>query len=140
MRRVTGVTVKPGVVLLIVMALITGLLIGNVPAQASLYEDYPHMIVEWLKFRMEPAQRQHYIDSDSAIWTPALSQYPGFIDKVAWLDPAHEDEVIFVIRWASREQWKAIDEDELTAITQRFDAAFGEPYDMLESKEFYPQP
>lgn len=106
---------------------------------ASPYEVSPNMIVEWLKFRMDPAQRQHYLETDSAIWTPALAEYPGFIDKVTWLDPEHRDQVVFVIRWASREQWKAIAEDELTAITQRFDEAFGESYDMLESKEFYPQ-
>ncbi len=98
------------------------------------------MIVEWLKFRMNPAQRQHYIDTDSAIWTPALAQYPGFIDKVTWLDPDHDDEVVFVIRWASREQWKAISEAELTDITQQFDSAFGADYTLLESKEFYPHP
>ncbi|MEO1592924.1 MAG: TIGR03792 family protein [Cyanobacteria bacterium J06632_22] len=98
------------------------------------------MVVEWLKFRMDPAQRQHYIEADGAIWTPALAQYPGFIDKVTWIDPEHDDEVVFVIRWASQAQWQSIDEDELTEITQRFDRAFGESYDMLESKAFYPQP
>ncbi|MEM6353632.1 MAG: TIGR03792 family protein [Cyanobacteria bacterium P01_D01_bin.14] len=120
------------------------LMLGCLPARASLsagvYDNYPDMVIEWLKFRMDPALRQQYIDTDSQIWTPALAEYAGFIDKVTWLDPAHADEVVFVIRWASREQWKAIGEDELTEITQRFDAAFGAEYEMVESKEFYPQP
>ena len=132
---------RPRFGLLVLIAGLLSLMLGVTPALASAYQDEANnMIVEWLKFRMDPAQRQHYIDTDSAIWTPTLAQYPGFIDKATWLDPAHDDEVVLVIRWASREQWKAINEDELTEITQRFDEAFGASYDMLESKEFYPQP
>ncbi len=96
----------------------------------------PAMVIEWLKFRVEPAQRDRYLSIDNEIWTSALASYPGFLDKTTWLDPNHDDEVIFVIAWATREQWKAIPEDELDEINQRFDAALGFDYELLESKEF----
>ncbi|NEZ57488.1 TIGR03792 family protein [Leptolyngbyaceae cyanobacterium CCMR0082] len=94
------------------------------------------MVIEWLKFRVEPAQRGRYLEIDEEIWTTALESYPGFLDKTTWLDPNHDDEVIFVIAWATREQWKSIPEEELEQINQRFDAALGIDYDLMESKEF----
>ncbi|ESA38404.1 cyanobacterial tigr03792 family [Leptolyngbya sp. Heron Island J] len=96
----------------------------------------PSMVIEWLKFRVEPAQRDRYLAVDDEIWTSALESYPGFLDKTTWLDPNHDDEVIFVIAWATREQWKAIPEADLEQINQRFDAALGFDYEMLESREF----
>lgn len=95
------------------------------------------MVIEWLKFRVEPTQRDRYLMIDEQIWTQALETYPGFLEKKTWLDPNHDDEVIFVIAWATREQWKAIPEDELVQINQRFDDALGINYDLVESKEFY---
>ncbi len=96
----------------------------------------PAMVIEWLKFRVDAAQRDRYLTIDNEIWTPALAEYPGFLDKTTWLDPNHDDEVIFVITWATREQWKAIPEDDLESINQRFDQALGIDYEMLESQEF----
>ena len=96
----------------------------------------PSMVIEWLKFKVPPAQRQRYLTVDDEIWTSALATYPGFVDKTTWLDPGHDDEVIFVISWATREQWKAIPEADLVRINQRFDQALGFGYEMLESKEF----
>ena len=94
------------------------------------------MVIEWLKFKVPLAQRDYYLAIDDEIWTSALATYPGFLDKTTWIDPNHDDEVIFIISWATREQWKAIPDDELDQINQRFDQALGFEYEMLESKEF----
>ncbi|NEQ49360.1 MAG: TIGR03792 family protein [Leptolyngbya sp. SIO3F4] len=94
------------------------------------------MVIEWLKFRVPTTQRERYLVLDDEIWTTALASYPGFLEKKTWLDPNHDDEVIFVISWATREQWKAIPEDDLDQINQRFDESLGFGYEMLESKEF----
>ena len=103
---------------------------------AATLNPQPAMVIEWLKFRVDPVQRDRYLAIDNEIWTPALATYPGFLDKKTWLDPSHNDEVIFVISWATREQWKAIPEDDLEQINQRFDEALGIDYDLVESKEF----
>lgn len=100
------------------------------------FDSQSSMVIEWLKFRVDATQRDRYLAIDDEIWTSALKTYPGFLDKTTWLDPNHEDEVIFVIAWSTREQWKAIPEDDLEQINQRFDAALGISYDLLESKEF----
>ena len=109
--------------------------ITPVNAEAT-HNPQPSMVIEWLKFRVEPAQRERYLAIDDEIWTSALASYPGFLDKTTWLDPNHDDEVIFVIAWATREQWKAIPETDLEQIHQRFDTALGFDYEMLESREF----
>lgn len=96
----------------------------------------PSMVIEWLKFRVDATQRDRYLAIDDEIWTSSLATYPGFLDKTTWLDPDHDDEVIFVIAWATREQWQAIPEEELEQINQRFDIALGLDYEMIEAKEF----
>ncbi len=106
-----------------------------VDAAANL-NSQPSMVIEWLKFRVDPAQRDRYLAIDDEIWTSALATYPGFIDKTVWLDPNRDDEVIFVIAWATREQWKAIPQEEIDQINQRFDAALGIDHYLIESKEF----
>ena len=121
-----------------VVALWAAVLWTSNPVSAEVtLNSQPSMVVEWLKFRVDPAQRSRYLEIDEAIWTTALKTYPGFLDKTTWLDPNHDDEVIFVISWATREQWKAIPEEELEQINQDFDTTQGFDYDFLESKEFY---
>lgn len=120
------------------VALWAALLWTSNPVSAEVtLNSQPSMVIEWLKFRVDPAQRSRYLEIDEAIWTTALETYPGFVDKTTWLDPNHDDEVIFVISWATREQWKAIPEEELEQINQNFDTTLGFDYDFLESKEFY---
>lgn len=95
------------------------------------------MVIEWLKFRVAPEAREKFIQQDEAIWTATLSKQPGFISKEVWLAPDKANEVIFIIRWQSRQQWKAIPMDVLTATERQFARAMGRTnYKMLESKEF----
>lgn len=94
------------------------------------------MVVEWLTFEMAPEDRQCFIEKDTEIWTAALRQYPGFVSKEIWLDPALANRVTGVIRWSTRAAWKAIPADELEAVSQQFDQALGFDYAMVESREF----
>ncbi|NEP17938.1 MAG: TIGR03792 family protein [Leptolyngbya sp. SIO4C1] len=97
------------------------------------------MVIEWLKIRVAPEQRNLYLETDAKIWTPALQQYPGFIDKAVWLDPAEPAEIVFVIRWETRSQWKSIPVEALDRVTQAFDQAFALDYELVEEKEYCPQ-
>ena len=95
------------------------------------------MVIEWLKVRVDEKMRERYIQIDEEIWTTALAQYPGFLGKEIWLSPSHSDELIMVIQWATREQWKAIPEAELKVIEEQFDTALGtRDYKIIEAKEF----
>jgi uncharacterized protein (TIGR03792 family) len=97
------------------------------------------MVIEWLKFRVDPESREKFIQQDDAIWTAALSTYPGFLGKEVWIDPIEPGEVIFTIRWQTREQWKSIPAKDLTQIEQQFSTAMKKmniDYKMIESKEY----
>jgi uncharacterized protein (TIGR03792 family) len=95
------------------------------------------MVIEWLKFRVTPEAREKFIEQDEVIWTATLATYPGFLRKEVWLDPSISDEVVLIIRWQSREQWKAVPIDVLRATEEKFAAAMGQSnYEMIETKEY----
>jgi uncharacterized protein (TIGR03792 family) len=95
------------------------------------------MVIEWLKFRVVAESREKFIKLDKEIWTASLAGYSGFLGKEVWIEPIAADEVIFTIRWQSRQQWKSIPPKDLAAIEARFSTAMGSTdYKMLESKEY----
>ncbi|NJN12908.1 MAG: TIGR03792 family protein [Richelia sp. RM2_1_2] len=92
--------------------------------------------MELLKFKIAPEYREQYIQRDAEIWTAALANYPGFIGKELWINPNDSTELVMVIRWKTRKQWKSIPSEEIDAITQRFDQELGFSYEMVESSEY----
>lgn len=95
------------------------------------------MIIEWLKIKVAPDLREKYIQEDEKIWTTALTNYPGFLGKEVWIDPAKPSEVVLVIHWADREAWKAVPASELEATEQRFAQVMGNgTYEMIEAGEY----
>jgi uncharacterized protein (TIGR03792 family) len=94
------------------------------------------MVIEWLTFAVDPDNRETFIRLDNEIWTAALSEYPGYLSKEVWISPDLLDQVVFVVRWQTREQWKGIPQDVLDAIEQRFDQAVTFPYRMIDAREY----
>jgi uncharacterized protein (TIGR03792 family) len=97
------------------------------------------MVIEWLKFRVDSAGREKFIQQDEIVWTAALSTYPGYLGKEVWIEPKTADKVIFIIRWQTREQWKSISVKDLVKIERKFSDVMAEmkiKYKMIESKEY----
>ncbi|MUG96728.1 TIGR03792 family protein [Scytonema sp. UIC 10036] len=94
------------------------------------------MVIELLKVKVPPAQREKFILKDAEIWTAALAKYPGFLEKEVWIDPNNATEVVLIVRWATREQWKAVPQADLEAIEQKFTQALGFPQNIVESEEY----
>lgn len=94
------------------------------------------MVIEWLTFAIAPEHRETFIRLDSDIWTAALSQYPGFMGKEVWISPDLSDQVVSVIHWQTREQWKAIPEADLAEIDRRFKAALQVNYRLIDAREY----
>ncbi|MEB3886576.1 TIGR03792 family protein [Lyngbya sp. CCY1209] len=76
------------------------------------------MVVEWLQFKVPPDEWEAFIRRDEEVWTEGLKQFPGFVGKEIWVDPEKE-EVIAVIRWETREQWKSIPQSELDRLDRQ---------------------
>ena len=95
------------------------------------------MYIEYLRFRVEPLLRDQFLQKDKEIWTAALSQNPGYDKKEVLLNPEDPSEVIAIIWWSDREQWKAIPLEELNEIEARFNQAMGAgTYELLEAREY----
>lgn len=95
------------------------------------------MVIEWLKIQVDPALREEYIQKDNEIWTKQLSQQPGYLSKEVWIDPIHTDIVVLVIRWATREAWKAVPSGTLAETEKRFVQAMGDgAHKIIETGEY----
>jgi uncharacterized protein (TIGR03792 family) len=95
------------------------------------------MVIEWLKFHVPPTLQIHFLEQDLAHWTQALSTQPGFVSKEVWLNPVQTDEIMLVIRWRTRQQWKAICPNFLAQIEANFCQAVGaDNYCMVEVGEY----
>jgi uncharacterized protein (TIGR03792 family) len=94
------------------------------------------MVIEWLVFQVVPEAREKFIERDEAIWTAALSSYPGFLGKEIWIEPQKSDLVTIVIRWQTREQWKSVPVDVLEATESKFAKAMGKTYKMIDTAEY----
>lgn len=94
------------------------------------------MVIELLRFKVVPELRERFIQTDAEIWTQTIASHPGFLSKEVWINPNQLTEVIMVIRWATREQWKSIPTDLLAQTERRFAQQLGKTYRMIESSEY----
>lgn len=95
-----------------------------------------NMVIEWLKFRVSPEIREKFIQKDAEIWTATLASYPGFLSKEVWIDPKRPEEVVLIIRWASREAWQSIPSEQLEKTEQFFTQQFGYQHPIIEAAEY----
>ena len=80
------------------------------------------MVIEWLKFRVKENSREEFIHHDRLIWTNFLRSTPGFLGKEVWIEPNSPDDIILIIKWKTRKEWKSIASEDLEKVTQHFDA------------------
>jgi uncharacterized protein (TIGR03792 family) len=77
-------------------------------------------VVEHLRLKVPAEARQAWIDAEKGSWEPWLAQQDGFLDRQLLWDPTTEQATL-LIRWASREQWKAIPKHDLEAVQEHFE-------------------
>jgi len=94
------------------------------------------MVIEWLKIKVRPELREQYIQKDAEIWTTALTGFPGFLGKEVWIHPTDLSEIVLVIRWASREQWKAVPSQRLRELEAAFNKALPVGHQVVETGEY----
>jgi uncharacterized protein (TIGR03792 family) len=92
------------------------------------------MVIEMLRVMLKSEEVDRYVQLDAEIWTPVLSACKGFLGKEVWSNP--DGEIMVVVRWATREEWKAIPHDLLEATAQAFVTAMGYAVPFLEVQEY----
>lgn len=103
-------------------------------------------VIELLRLQVPAAGRQAWLEAERRSWQPWLEQQPGFLGRELLWDPRHE-EATLVIRWASRNQWKAIPTAEVERVQQQFEElarqalgqSSGNPFPLLAEAELEPQ-
>lgn len=94
------------------------------------------MVIEWLTFEVPVDWHDRFIAADAAVWTPFLATCPGYVGKQIWRNPAKPHQLVEIIHWQSREQWKAIAPEALARVDQEFLQATGRDFKILESSEY----
>jgi uncharacterized protein (TIGR03792 family) len=82
--------------------------------------NYEVAVVEHLRVKVPAEARQAWLEAERGSWEPWLIQQEGFLGRDLLWDPEREEGTL-LIRWASREQWKQIPEQELEQIQERFE-------------------
>jgi uncharacterized protein (TIGR03792 family) len=78
------------------------------------------VVVEHLRVKVPADGKQAWLTAERGSWEPWLQQQEGFLGRDLLWDPEREEGTL-LIRWASREQWKAIPEAEVEAVQERFE-------------------
>lgn len=77
-------------------------------------------VVEHLRIKVPAEAREAWLKAERGSWEPWLEQQPGYLGRDLLWD-ADREEGTLLIRWASRDQWKAIPQQEVEAVQQRFE-------------------
>jgi uncharacterized protein (TIGR03792 family) len=78
-------------------------------------------VIEHLRVRVRADAQAAWLHAEAHSWEPWLQQQAGYLGRELRWDPEREEGVL-LIRWASREQWKAIPEAEVERVQKRFEA------------------
>ena len=78
------------------------------------------VVVEHLRIKVPANGRQAWLEAEQGSWEPWLLKQDGFLGRELLWDSAREEGTL-LIRWASREQWKAIPEADVEAVQTRFE-------------------
>ena len=81
---------------------------------------YDVAVVEHLRIQVPDQARDAWMEAEQQSWEPWLAQQEGFLGRDLLWDPSTEEGTL-LIRWSSREAWKAIPQEEVEAVQQRFE-------------------
>ena len=80
------------------------------------------MVIEFLTFEVDPAERDQWLAEEERRWSRFLETRPGFAGKEMWVADDDAGRVHAVIRWESMEAWQAVPRCDVDAV----DEAMGE--------------
>ena len=107
------------------LVLCLAMLLAGQPDVAIAATDQPGgqlevVVVEHLRIKVPANGRQAWLEAEQGSWEPWLQKQDGFLGRELLWDSAREEGTL-MIRWASREQWKAIPEADVEAVQTRFE-------------------
>ncbi len=102
-------------------------------------------VVELLRLGVPAVHYRAWLEAEKASWEPWLAEQPGFQGRQLLWDRQRQEGTL-LIRWASRDQWKAIPEAEVGRVQERFEQrarqltgqSRGNPFPLLAEAELEP--
>ena len=103
-------------------------------------------VVEHLRIKVPADALSVWHKAEEGSWEPWLTKQDGFLGRDLLWDPETEEGTL-LIRWASREQWKAIPATEVAQVQEQFERiardgmgqTSGNPFPLVFEGELLPQ-
>ena len=103
-------------------------------------------VVEHLRIKVPEDALSVWHKAEEGSWEPWLTKQDGFLGRDLLWDPQTEEGTL-LIRWASREQWKAIPSAEVAQVQEQFERiardgmgqTSGNPFPLVFEGELLPQ-
>ena len=103
-------------------------------------------VVEHLRIKVPADALSVWHRAEEGSWEPWLTKQDGFLGRDLLWDPQTEEGTL-LIRWASREQWKAIPAAEVAQVQEQFERiardgmgqTSGNPFPLVFEGELLPQ-
>ena len=81
---------------------------------------YDVAVIEHLRISVPAEGREAWLEAERGSWEPWLAQQTGFLGRDLLWDPETEEGTL-LIRWSSREAWKAIPSEQVAEVQDRFE-------------------
>ena len=81
---------------------------------------YDVAVIEHLRISVPKQGREAWLEAERGSWEPWLAQQTGFLGRDLLWDPETEEGTL-LIRWSSRQAWKAIPSEEVDEVQARFE-------------------
>ena len=81
---------------------------------------YDVAVIEHLRISVPAQGREAWLEAERGSWEPWLVQQSGFLGRDLLWDPETEEGTL-LIRWSSRQAWKAIPSEQVAEVQNRFE-------------------
>ena len=81
---------------------------------------YDVAVIEHLRLSVPEQGREAWLEAERGSWEPWLAQQMGFLGRELLWDPETEEGTL-LIRWSSRQAWKAIPSEQVAEVQDRFE-------------------
>lgn len=81
---------------------------------------YDVAVIEHLRISVPSHGREAWLEAERGSWEPWLAQQTGFLGRDLLWDPETEEGTL-LIRWSSRQAWKAIPSGQVEEVQARFE-------------------
>jgi len=95
---------------------------------------YDVAVIEHLRISVPAQGREAWLEAERGSWEPWLAQQTGFLGRDLLWDPETEEGTL-LIRWSSRQAWKAIPSEQVAEVQDRFEQLAREAMELPQAMD-----